>query len=110
MIFDSSFGIDLRQNHLLLTYLRKSFGKIRLVDYSIHPLAPESQREERDAQVIGLINSFVAQHQINRQRVCLSISREKVVFRFIRLPIATKENLRRVIEYETSKYTPFEKE
>jgi Tfp pilus assembly protein PilN len=110
MIFDTSFGIDFKQNHLVLTLLKKSFGKIRLVDFGIYPLLPEAQKEEREAQMIGKINSFISQHHVNKERVSISIPREKVVARFIQLPIATKENLRKVIEYEVPKYTPFEKE
>jgi Tfp pilus assembly protein PilN len=109
-IFDSSFGIDFKKNHLILTLLKKSFGKIKLVDYGIHPILPEEQKEEREAQVIGLINQFISKHAINKEKVSISVPREKVVARFIRLPVATKENLRRVLEYEASKYTPFEKE
>jgi general secretion pathway protein L len=110
MIFDTSFGIDFKQNHLVLTLLKKSFGKIRLVDFGIYPLLPEAQKEEREAQMIGKINSFISQHHVSKERVFISIPREKVVARFIQLPIATKENLRKVIEYEVPKYTPFEKE
>ena len=109
MTFDSSLGIDFRQNHLILTFLKRSLGKIRLVDYGIHPIFPESQKEEREAQVISLVNSFISKHQIYKERTSVSIPREKVVVRFIRLPAATKENLRKVLEYESPRYTPFEK-
>jgi Tfp pilus assembly protein PilN len=110
LFFDSSVGIDFRKNHLILTLLKKSFGKIKLVDYGIHPISPEDQKEERESQVITLINQFISKHPINKEKVSISIPREKVVARFIRLPLATKENLRRVLEYEVPKYTPFEKE
>jgi Tfp pilus assembly protein PilN len=109
MILDSCLGIDFKENHLVLTLLKRSFGRIKLVDYGIHPILPEHQKEERQAQVTSLINTFISKNQISRERVSISIPREKVIVRFIRLPIATKENLRRVLEYETSKYTPFEK-
>ena len=109
MIFESSFGIDFRKDLLILTYLRRSFGKIRLVDSGKYPLLPEGQKEERDAQSISLINSFIARHQIHRDRVSISIPREKVVIRFLKFPTATRENLRKVLEYETPRFTPFEK-
>jgi general secretion pathway protein L len=108
-VFDSSFGIDFKKNHLILTLLKKSFGKIKLVGYEIHPLLTESQKEEREAQAISLINHFISEHLVNKERVFISIPREKVVARFIQFPIATKENLRKVLEYEAPKYTPFEK-
>jgi len=109
-MFDTSFGIDFRQNRLVLTLLKKSFRKIRLVDFGIYPILPEGQKEERETQIIGMINSFVSKHQIGKDHVFISIPREKAVARFIKLPIAAKENLRKVMEYEVPKYTPFEKE
>jgi Tfp pilus assembly protein PilN len=108
-IFDSCLGIDFKQNHLILTFLKRSFGRIRLVDYRIHSIASENQQEEREVQIMNLIYSFISKHQITKERVSISIPREKVIVRFIKLPAATKENLRKVLEYETSKYTPFER-
>jgi general secretion pathway protein L len=110
LIFHTSFGLDFRENHLILTLLRRSWGRIRLVDYRIYPLWSEGQKEVREAQWISLISTFISKHQISKERVSVSIPREKVIVRFIRLPIATKENLRRVLEYEAPKYTPFDKE
>ncbi|MGO8988971.1 MAG: type II secretion system protein GspL [bacterium] len=109
-IFDSSsIGIDFRQNHLILTMLKRSFGRIKLVDYAIHPIPPETQKEERQAQVISLVNSFFSKHQASRERVSVAIPREKVIARFMGLPVAAKENLRKVLEYEMPKYIPFER-
>ncbi|HXX35066.1 MAG TPA: PilN domain-containing protein [Thermodesulfobacteriota bacterium] len=109
-IFDSSsIGIDFRQEHLILTLLKRPLGRIKLVDYAIHPIPSETQKEERQAQVISLVNSFFSKHQVNRERVSIAIPREKVIARFIRLPVAAKENLRKVLEYEMPKYVPFEK-
>lgn len=109
-IVSTAFGIDLGVNHLVLTLLKRSFGRIRVVDYVLHPIPPEEEREEREAQIIGLVNGFVSRHSIRRDRAHLSIPRQKVIGRFIRLPIATRENLRKVIEYELTKYTPFKPE
>jgi general secretion pathway protein L len=109
-LFRSGFGIDFRSNHLVLTLLRKSPGKIRVVDVALHPIPPEDQKEERETQTVGLINGFISKHRIRRDLASVAIPREKAVVRFIRLPIATRENLRKVLEYETPRYTPFEKE
>ncbi len=106
----TSFGIDFRQNHLVLALLKKSFGGIRVVDSLLHPIPPEEQKEDREAQVINLINGFVLKHRLRRDTVSLSIPREKSLLRFLKLPASTKENLRKVLEYETPRYTPFEKE
>ncbi len=108
--FNSSLGIDFKTNHLILTLLRKPFRKIRLVDYRIYPLWAEGQKEVQEAQWISLITTFLSKNEVDKERVSVSIPREKVLVRFLRLPAATKENLRKVLEYEAPKLTPFEKE
>jgi len=109
MTSDKSLGVDFKQDHLVLTLLRRSFARIDLVDYAVHPISPETHKEEREAQTISLVNAFVSKHQISRERVSIALPRQKVIARFIRLPVAAKENLRKVTEYEIPKYTPFEK-
>lgn len=109
-LFPIAFGIDFRPNHLILTLLKKSLGGIRVVDASLHPIAPEEQKEERENQIIGLINGFVLKHRIKKDCVSISIPGEKAIVRFLKLPISTRENLRKVLEYETPRYTPFERE
>ena len=109
MISDKSLGVDFKQDHLVLTLLRRSFARIDLVDYAVYPIPPEAHKEEREAQIISLVNTFVSKHQVSRERVSIAVPREKVIARFIRLPIAAKENLRKVLEYELPRYTPFEK-
>ena len=108
--FNSSLGIDFRTNHLILTLLQKSFRKVRLVDYRIYPLWSEGQKEIQEAQWVSLISTFISKNEINGERVSISIPREKVLLRFLSLPIATKENLKKVLEYEAPKLTPFDKE
>ena len=110
MISDLSLGIDFKSNHLILTLLRKSFRRITLVDCEIHPLPSEAQKEEREVEILNLIGKFLSKYHLHKDKTSISVPREKAVVRFITLPMATKENLRKVLEYEISKYTPFEKE
>jgi len=110
-LLNSSFGIDFKTDHLVLTLLRKSFGKIRLVDYQLYPVASVDEKELQQTQYIqyiGLITTFMARHSIDKERVSIAIPREKVMIRFLRLPVATQENLRQVLEYEAPKYVPFD--
>ncbi len=108
LISDSSFGIDFRNQNLVLTLLKKSFNKVFLTDYAIHPMTPGAQKEEREAEIISLINAFISKNRVKKDKVSVAIPRDKVIARFIQLPAATKENLRKVLEYEASRYTPFE--
>ncbi len=108
--FNSSLGIDFKTNHLILTLLRKSFRKLRLVDYRIYPLSSEGPKEVQEGQWISLISTFISKNKINGEKVSVSIPREKALVRFLRLPVATKENLRKVLEYEAPRLTPFDKD
>jgi len=108
--FSQRLGIDVRQNLLVLTLLQRSFKGLKVVDCSLHPLPPEEQKEERETQVVNLVNGFLLKHHISKNHISLSIPREKVLVRFLKLPVTTREDLRKVLEYATSKYTPFEKE
>ena len=110
MVSEKSFGIDFKQDHLVLTLLRKSIGRMDLADYGVYPIPPETQKEDREAQIIGLVNTFISKHQIDKGRVSAAMPREKVIARFMRLPVAAKENLAKVLEYEMPKYVPFERE
>jgi len=110
MVSDLSFGIDFKPSHLILTLLKKSLRRIVLADYEIHPLLPDGQREEREVQILNLINTFISRYHLHQEKTSISVPREKAIVRLITLPIATKENLRKVIEYEISRYTPFERE
>ncbi len=109
MISEESLGIDFKPDHLVLTLLRRSFARINLVDYEVNPIPPETQKEDWESQIINLVNTFISKHHIKRERVCAAIPREKVIARFMKLPFAAKENLRKVLEYEMPKYTPFDK-
>jgi Tfp pilus assembly protein PilN len=110
MISELSLGIDFKPNHIILTLLRKSFRRITLVDGEIHPVPSEAQKEEREVEILNLIGKFLSKYHLNKDKTSISVPREKAVIRFITLPIATKENLRKVVEYEVPKYTPFERE
>ena len=108
--FQSSLGIDFRANHLILTLLRRSFRKVRLVDYRVFPLGSDAQRENQEAQWISFIRTFLFKNEGGQERVSVSIPRETTLVRFPRLPLAAKENLAKVLEYEAPKLTPFDKD
>ncbi|KPK92723.1 MAG: hypothetical protein AMJ94_04560 [Deltaproteobacteria bacterium SM23_61] len=63
-LFPSSLGIDFKTNHLILSLLRKSFRKMRLVDYRVYPLWTEGQREVQEAQWISLISTFISKNEV----------------------------------------------
>lgn len=107
LFFNRALGIDFRTTRLVLILLEKSLGRVKVLSHATYELPPEEEKDEREARVIGAINEFMVKNHIRKERVFVSIPREKVMARFIKLPGATRENLRKVIEYEIPKYTPF---
>jgi len=108
--FQSSLGIDFKANYLILTLMRRSFRKVRLVDYRVFPLGWDGQRENQEAKWISFIRTFIFKNRGGQERVSVSIPRETTLVRFLRLPLAAKENLAKVLEYEAPKLTPFDKD
>jgi len=108
-MFESFLGIDFKQDGVILTVLKSSLGRVRLVTLDILPLSYGENKEEQERLIKNRINELVSKNGIRKDRVILSIPRERLVYRFMRLPSTAKENLRKVIEYESPKYVPFEK-
>jgi len=106
-LFQSSLGIDLRQDRIILSHMRKSLNRVSVAASEIFPLADEKLKEDRDAEVINSIQRFINSHSVSKENVVLALPREKAFTKLIEIPSAAKENLRKVIEYELVKHIPF---
>lgn len=100
-----SLGIDFRRNQLILCLLQKTWRRIRLLAYRVKSWEGEINGEE----LSSFIANFISSYPQAKDKIFISIPREKVVLRFLRLPWAARENLRQVLEYETPKYVPLER-
>jgi len=105
----TSLGIDFRKDQMILCLLRKTWGKIQLVDCKVYPLS-EGSKEAQQTYLVNCLTAFLSRQAIDKKRVFISIPREEVILRFLRLPLVTKENLRQVLAYEAPKYVPFDRE
>ncbi len=108
-MFESFLGIDFKKDSLILTVLKGSLGRIRLMNLEVLPFSYGENREEQELLIKDRINELLSKNGIRKDRVVISIPREHLVYRFLKFPSAVKENLRKVIEYESPKYVPFEK-
>lgn len=108
-MFESFLGIDFKEDRVVLTILKGSLGKVRLMNLEVIPFSNGEDKEEQELLVKNRINELISKNGIRKDRVILSIPRERLVYRFMRFPSTVKENLRKVIEYESPKYVPFEK-
>lgn len=108
-MFDSFLGIDFKEDRVILSVLKGSIGRVRLINLEVLPFSSEENKEEQELLIKNKIHELLSKNGIRKDRVIFSIPRDRLIYRFIRFPPAVKENLRKVIEYESPKYVPFEK-
>jgi Tfp pilus assembly protein PilN len=106
-IFQSSLGIDLRRDRIVLSSLRKSFNQVWVNTSQTFFLSTEKPKEERESEIIGMTQGFINTQGLSKDNVTLALPRERALVKVIELPSAAKENLRKVLEYELGKYIPF---
>src|SRR4030043_1702493 len=106
-LFQSSLGIDLRRDRIILSHMKKSLNRVSVAASEVFPLTGEKPREEKDAEVINTIQRFINSHNVSKENVVLALPREKAFTKLIEIPSAARENLRKVIEYELVKHIPF---
>jgi len=54
-LFQSSLGIDLGQDRIILSHMRKSLNRVSVAATEIFPLTEEKTREDRDVEIINAI-------------------------------------------------------
>lgn len=108
---DSSIGINIKRNYLAMAYIQRSLKGITLRHHEIIPLPSLSEsREKRERVIIECIDDFVKKVRIKNPKVFLSIPRDEVLLKYLRLPPTARENLEQVIQYELEKHIPFTSE
>ena len=106
-LFQSSLGIDLRHDRIILSHMRKSLNRVSVAASEVFPLADEKPKEDKDAEIINAVQRFINSHNVSKETVVLALPREKAFTKLIEVPSAARENLRKVIEYELVKHIPF---
>jgi len=105
--FQSSLGIDLRKDGVVLSLLRKSLNQVLITASRSFTFAEEKGKEEREAEIISTIQGFFGSQHFSKENVIVALPREKALVKLVEIPSAAKENLRTVLEYELGKYIPF---
>ena len=106
LIFQDSIGIDVKQDEVVLAYLKQSFRGVRLAAHSVYTMgADKSEKEKLDA-LPSFLAEFRDENQIPTSNLVMGLSKEKVMLREIEYPSAVKENLRSTLDYDIDKYIP----
>jgi len=103
----SSLGIDLREDRIIFSHLKRSFKKVWVTTNKVFPFNPTKGKEEREVEIINTIQGFITSQNVSKDNIILALPREKALLKILEIPSAAKENLRKVIEYELGKHIPF---
>ena len=106
MFFESSLGIDIRDNCLVFVHLKKSFKKIVFAEHEIFPVETGKNEDESGKIYPELIQNFINKNSIKPDTIFLGLPRNTVLLKYIELPLAVKENLENTLTYEIEKYFP----
>ncbi len=106
MFFESSLGIDIRNNCLIFVHLKKTFKQIVLAEHEIFPVETGKTVNESDKIYPELIQNFISKNSIKPDTIFLGLPRNTVLLRYIKLPLAVKEHLDNTLKYEVEKYFP----
>ena len=103
----SSLGIDLREDRIIFSHLKRSFKKVWVTSTRVLPFNPEKGKEEREVEIINTIQGFITSQNVSKDNIIVALPREKALVKLLEIPSAAKENLRKVLEYELVKHIPF---
>ena len=103
----SSLGIDLREDRIVFTHLKRSFKRVWVSSAKVLPFNPEKVKEEREVEIINTVQGFITSQNVSKDNVVIALPREKALLKVLEVPSAARENLRKVIEYELGKHIPF---
>lgn len=106
----SSLGIDLREDRIVFSHLKRSLKKVSVTTSMVFPFNPNKGKEERDAEIINTVQKFITSQNISKENIIVALPREKALLKILEIPSAAKENLRKVVEYELGKHIPFSAE
>jgi len=104
--FHSSIGLEIRENSVVMVWLKSAYTRVRLGAHSICSLEQNRPVPEKLEAVSALLSEFKTEHHIGNSPVFIGIPRNLILSKEIRFPLAVKENLRTTLSYELEKHIP----
>lgn len=106
-ISQASLGVELREDRLIISHLKKFLGQLRVVRSDVLSLPPAKGKEEGELEIANLLQRYLNENNFPKDNVVVALPRERAIVRPVEVPVAAKENLRKVLEYELGKHIPF---
>lgn len=107
MLFQTSIGIDIRNDCVSIVYLKASFKGIQVAAHVVHRLEKEETVQEKLRAVKDIVSAFLTKNRIRSTDIFVGIPRGMSVLRYAEFPVTVKDNLRETLGYEMEKYVPF---
>ncbi len=101
-----SIGIVFKKEEMALVSLRDGLSEVYLEGYSILPFMDLKEKDREDA-ILKNLERFLKKHKGASDNIFIALPRDLALIRFINLPMAVEENLRKSLEYEMDRHTPF---
>ena len=102
----SSLGIQLTDDALLLVGLKPTLKGFQVIGHVRHALITERPATERLAAVPEQVAAFKTHHGMANAATYLCVPGELTISRTVELPLAVRENLRETLSYEMEKFVP----
>jgi len=104
--FLDGLGIYVGPEHVALALVRKRLLTVSLIASRTYPLAPIASPEERGRSLTEAVASFVRETKVEPGAVHLCLARQELLLNRLILPMAARENLSQVLEYEVERVIP----
>ncbi|HDZ91575.1 MAG TPA: hypothetical protein ENH37_13005 [Deltaproteobacteria bacterium] len=110
LAFQTGLGIDIGHLSVAVAHTRGSVRKVRLGAHRVYPLDGEGPPEEKAGLIGDMAADFMKENRLSPTGVFVGIPRDRVIVRYVELPLAVRENLRDALGYEMEKYVPFSRD
>jgi len=101
-----SIGIVFKKDEMTLVSLRDGLSEVYLEGYRIIPFMDLKGKDREDA-ILKNLERFLKTHKGASDNIFIALPRDAALIQFINLPMAVEENLRKSLEYEMDRHTPF---
>ncbi len=106
LIFQDSIGIEIKENEVVLAFLKQSLKGVRLAAHSVYAVEANKPKRELLEEIRSYISEFREENQIHTANLVMGLSNGEVILREIVYPLTVKENLQTTLTYDIDKYIP----
>jgi Tfp pilus assembly protein PilN len=106
LIFQDSIGIEIKEDEVVLAFLKQSFKGVRLAAHSAYAVEANKSKRELLGEIRTYISEFREENQIHTANLVMGLSNGEVILREVEYPMAVKENLQATLGYDIDKYIP----